>query len=161
MVLGAVVVMIVGIFVVNYFKDRRAEMLPGLSTQTETSKEYTVVKGDTLWAIAESYFGSGYNWVDIKSTNKLTTDKIEVGQKLTIPTLASKQPTSTQKIVAAPTVDTQQIVSENYTVVKGDTLWSIAVRTYGDGYKWVKIAHENHLGHPNVIHTGNVLVLPK
>jgi nucleoid-associated protein YgaU len=49
----------------------------------------------------------------------------------------------------------------SYTVVKGDSLWSIAVKAYGDGYKWVSIAKANKLDNPNVIHAGNVLVIPK
>lgn len=46
-------------------------------------------------------------------------------------------------------------------MVKGDHLWGIAVRAYGDGYKWVEIARENNLVNPNLIHPGNVLSLPR
>jgi nucleoid-associated protein YgaU len=45
--------------------------------------------------------------------------------------------------------------------VKGDSLWKIAVRAYGDGYKWVSIAKANKLVNPNLIHSGNVLTLPR
>jgi nucleoid-associated protein YgaU len=163
MVLGAIVIVIVGILIVNYFKDKG-----GNGTITETSsqtsqvnavKVHTVVKGETLWSIAENSFGSGYNWVDIKSANSLKTETIEVGQKLTIPDVTPKQPTSTNKVI---TIATGQTISgSTYTVVKGDTLWNIAVRAYGDGYKWTVIAHENNLAHPNIIHKGNVLALPR
>ena len=56
---------------------------------------------------------------------------------------------------------TQRIVEPTYTVVVGDTLWSIAVRTYADGYKWTEIAKANNLSNPDLIHAGNVLKLPK
>ena len=159
MVLGGIVIVIVASFVVNYFKDKKSEVLPAINTEKGISKEYTVEKGDTLWAISEIAYGSGYNWTDIKIANNLKSDNIEVGQKLTLPDVATKEPTVTTKIVAS--ADTVEIANDNYTVEKGDTLWSISVRAYGDGYQWTKVAQANNLKHPNVIHTGNTLVLPR
>lgn len=48
-----------------------------------------------------------------------------------------------------------------YEVQTGDYLWSIAVEVYGDGHRWVDIARANDLVNPDVIHTGNRLVLPE
>ncbi|MGA2910731.1 MAG: LysM peptidoglycan-binding domain-containing protein [Candidatus Microgenomates bacterium] len=158
MVLGAIVIVIVGILIVNYFKDKGTGVIPATSSQTST-REHVVVKGDTLWSIAEDSFGSGYNWVDIKSANNLKTETIEVGQKLIIPDVAPKQPTSTKTV--STIISVQPITSSSYTVVKGDNLWKIAVRAYGDGYKWVEIAKTNNLKNPNLIFSGNVLVLPR
>ncbi len=158
MVLGALVIVIVGILIVNYFKDKGAT-LTGANTQTQNSKEHVVVKGETLWSIAEDTYGSGYNWVDVKSANSLKTDAIEVGQKLVLPDVAAKQPTITK---ISTTVNAEGAISgTSYTVVKGDSLWNVAVRAYGDGYKWVGIAKANDLKNPNVIHAGNVLTLPR
>jgi len=158
MVLGALVIVIVGILIVNYFKDKSTGTIPVTSTQTST-KEHVVIKGETLWSIAEDSFGSGYNWVDIKSANNLKTETIEVGQKLVLPEVSPKQPTSTTKVATA--VAPEPVTSGTYTVVKGDSLWKIAVRAYGDGYKWVSIAKANKLVNPNLIHAGNVLTLPR
>ncbi len=47
-----------------------------------------------------------------------------------------------------------------YQVVKGDTLWSIAIKVYGDGYRWPEIAKANKLQNPNLIHSGNIFVIP-
>ena len=160
MFLGALVIVIVGILVVNYFKDRRAETLPALTNQAASTKEYVVVRGDTLWSIAEDSFGSGYNWVDVKSANNLKSDKIEVGQKLTIPEVAAKKPTVTKQTITVQQTE-KTITGDTYTVVKGDSLWSISVRAYGDGYKWVKVARENHLKNPNLIYVGTVLNLSR
>ena len=157
MVLGAVVIVIVGILIVNYFKDKSGGTIPGTSTQTGAD-EHVVVKGETLWSIAEDSFGSGYNWVDIKSANGLETDAIEVGQKLTIPDVSPKQPTSTKEAVSP---QTSSVTGDSYMVVKGDSLWNIAVRAYGDGFKWVEIAKANQLVNPDVIHAGNILTLPR
>jgi len=159
MVLGAIVIVIVGMLVVNYFKDRNAETIPALTTQNEIGGEHVVVAGETLWSIAEDNYGSGYNWVDVSEENGLVSDKIEVGQSLSIPDVAARQPTAT-KLTTTLETDTA-IGADSYTVVKGDDLWHIAVRTYGDGYQWVRIAEANSLKNPDVIHAGNILTLPR
>ena len=161
MILGAIVLVIVGVLVVNYFKDRTTGNVLENGNQISAVNEHVVVKGETLWSIAESSYGSGYNWVDIKKANSLTSDTIEVGQKLVIPeNVTVSQPTTTEK-TETTTIKTTTIQGETYTVVKGDNLWNIAVRAYGDGYKWTEIAKANKLDNPNVIHSGNVLILPR
>jgi nucleoid-associated protein YgaU len=161
MVLGGLVVIIVGVLVVNYFKDRGGLTLNGLNTQNTSTKEYVVAKGETLWSIAEDSYGSGYNWVDIKKENNLKVDTIEIGQKLVLPDVAAKQPTSTKVVVRTQSPADEIIGEDVYTVVRGDSLWKIAVRAYGDGFRWAEIAKANKLVHPNLIHSGNVLTLPR
>lgn len=131
--------------------------MPSPSPQAPTTKVHTVVKGENLWKIAETYYKSGYNWVDIAKENKLSNPNIiKIGQTLTIPEVEPKTPTLvTSEKVAEP------ITGTTYTVVKGDNLWQIAVRAYGDGYKWVGIAKENKLSNPNLIHSGNILKIPR
>jgi nucleoid-associated protein YgaU len=158
MVLGAIVIVIVGILVVNYFKDKSDGSISTTGTQTST-KEHVVVKGENLWSISEDSFGSGYNWVDIKSANNLESETIEVGQKLTIPDVSPKQPTATKTVIQIAQVE--PIANDTYTVVSGDNLWNIAVRAYGDGFKWTEIAKVNKLVNPNLIYAGNVLTLPR
>lgn len=158
MVLGGIVVVVVGVLIFNYFKDKNSQTIPAISTENGAGT-YMVKSGDTLWSIAENSFGSGYNWVDIKKANNLTSDKIEIGQKLTIPNISAKQPTVTKKTAVSETP--QSISGDSYTVVKGDSLWKIAVSAYGDGYKWVEIARANKLANPNIIHAGNVLTISR
>lgn len=70
--------------------------------------EYIVVAGDSLWSIARKFNTT----VDaIKKLNNLTSDVILVGQKLLIPTSNGS--------ITPPTYTM-------YTVVAGDSLWSIA-----------------------------------
>jgi nucleoid-associated protein YgaU len=118
---------------------------------------HQVKKGENLWKIAEKYYTSGYNWVDIAKANDLPdASLIEAGQELVIPDVSAVE----TKPVANKTTLTA-ISGEAYTVEKGDNLWAIAIRAYGDGYKWVEIAQENSLSNPNLIHSGNTLSIPR
>ena len=155
MVLGAIVIVVVGVLVVNYFKDQ-GSTIPGLSEES-VGRTHTVVAGETLWSIAEKYYGSGFNWVDISNTNNLDNPgAIETGQVLTIPDVTPELATTVRG-----TSETGAISGATYEVVRGDSLWKIAVRAYGDGYRWVEIARENNLANPDLIHAGNILVLPR
>ncbi|WP_428911893.1 LysM peptidoglycan-binding domain-containing protein [Niallia sp. Krafla_26] len=69
---------------------------------------YTVGSGDTLYSIAKKL---GTSVTAIKAENGLTSDFLAIGQTLRVPTTAVSQPTI-----------------QSYTVVSGDTLYSIAKR---------------------------------
>lgn len=107
-----------------------------------------------------------------KSLTAMNTNSEEVTSAPTptsVPT-ATTAPTVTAAPKAAvqspttPSYDASvgpKISGDSYTVVKGDNLWNIAVRAYGDGYKWVEIAKLNNLANPDIIHPGNVFKLPR
>lgn len=48
----------------------------------------------------------------------------------------------------------------SYTVVAGDTLWSISERFYGHGSQYRRITDANSIAIPNLIHPGQVLTIP-
>jgi len=50
---------------------------------------------------------------------------------------------------------------EKIVVEQGDSLWKIAERVYGDGYKWTEIAELNELNNPGLLFVGEELLLPK
>ena len=88
------------------------------------------------------------------------------------PTLATVTPTEKPILTPTPigtplptitpvTETVQTIQGDKYTVQKGDTLWEIAQRAYGDPYKWTEIAKANNLNNPNLIHRGNEFVIPR
>jgi len=78
---------------------------------------YTVKAGDNLWNISRKY---GVSVEAIISVNNLKEkDLLSLGQKLEIPAIGGGISKSNQK--QEPTIVT-------YTVVKGDTLWSISRR---------------------------------
>lgn len=173
MLLGAIVIVVVGIFVVNYFRNlNTGDTLPGVNIENteEAAKNslpatHVVTKGETLWSIAKQYYDSGYNWIDIAKANSLANPgKINVGQELTIPN-------AQEKLVAAKGNNnnsgteqmqkTSEPTPQTYTVQHGDNLWNIAVKTYGDGFRWLDIAKANNLTNPRIIHAGNNLKLPQ
>ena len=165
MVLGALVIIVVGVLVVNYFKDQdKVGMLPEVTSENqiekaEVGKTYKVSSGDNLWKIAENAYGSGYNWVDIAEANNLTSpDMLNEGQELSIPDVEPKMATVVS-ILDDTSPDT--ISGATYEVQEGDNLWDISVRAYGDGFKWIEIANANNLENPDLIHHGNILVLPR
>ena len=164
MFLGLVIVIVVVGMVFNFFQKRRGEVtVPGVSdnlvlSETKKSDEvksepgvYVVKKGDSLWKIAEENYKSGYKWKEIAKANNLKSNTLEVGQKLTLATTVVEE-----KAVVVTEVTT-------YKVVKGDSLWKIAVANYGDGYKWVSIwkNNKNKLRDPNKLEIGMLLALPK
>jgi putative chitinase len=167
--LGAVVVIVALILVVSFIKSRNIQKQQSI-TNTTTSQvqlhpgtnlptSYTVKQGDDLWSIAQKLYGSGYNWVDLASANKLVNPGLlYVDTKLTIPNVKPKLLTVSEN---QQTQIQNPITSVSYTVVKGDFLWNIAVRAYGDGYRWIDIAKANNLANPDIIHVGNILKLPR
>jgi nucleoid-associated protein YgaU len=149
------------------------------STQPQESlpTKHTVTQGETLWTISEHYYNTGYNWPDIAKANNLSNpSNISAGMELTIPVVTPIMPMVTQPEVS-PTEAAMQpaqptttptpmkvmgaITGNSYTVVRGDNLWSIAVRAYGDGFRWEDIAKANKLANPRLIHAGNVFTLPR
>ena len=124
------------------------------ATETEEPKQeapakdgtyttYTVKKGDTLWRIAQKLLGSGNKHKDIKSLNGLTSDKLQAGQVLKIP----------MKTAA-------QVITDGYTVKKGDTLWKIAKEQLGSGNRHKEIQTLNGLA-SDKLKVGQVLKIPK
>ncbi len=163
--LGAAVVIVVGVMIANYLREKQPENLSkteqqkmeASATASAQGSTYTVTAGESLWSIAAKTIGSGYNWVDIKEANNLeSADVIEVGQKLTIPKVAKREPGQ----IANAMVETKRPADGKYTVKKGDSLWNISVEVYGTGFRWTEIAKANNIAEPNMIFTGNVLLLP-
>ena len=100
---------------------------------------HTVVRGDTLYSIARRY---GTTVDALMRANRLAGTNIYVGQRLVIPGTSG-----------SPSTPTGQTV---YTVVQGDTLYSIA-RRYGTSVNAIVAA--NRLS-GTAIYTGQRLVIP-
>lgn len=130
------------------------------SKAAATAKEpvtvsYTIQSGDTLWKIAEEYYGSGQLWQKIFEDNKdiiKDPNKIYAGQVIVI------------YLNQGENDDSTAIVEGNYyTVQAGDTLYKIAEKFYGKGRRWRKIyqANKNVIKTPECIYEGQVILIPE
>lgn len=188
MFLGLAIVLVFIGLVFSFFQKRNGDVtVPGVSDnidisqveikdkneagnngQANSSNEYTVVYGDNLWKIAEAKYNNGYAWTELVKANNIKNPSVlKVGQKITVPQLDDKtiasnsvSETANEQIEENSSASNAEVTE--YVVVKNDSLWNIAVKTYGDGYKWVQIrdANKNLISNPNIIHAGNKLVLP-
>ncbi len=51
-------------------------------------------------------------------------------------------------------------VQKTYILQEDEGLWDVAVRFYGDGTLWSKIAEANHLDFPDYVEPGTKLIIP-
>lgn len=100
--------------------------------------KYTVKPGDTLWGISNQY---GVSVTELASLNKVDASTLKVGMILTIPSKSGSNPDNMFM----------------YTVVKGDSLYSIAKR-YGTSVEEIKKL--NYLTSNNLV-IGQILRIPE
>lgn len=174
-VMGGVVVLVMTTMIFNYFKtlnkggqiDEKsaAQEIKETTASKDLPTTYKVVKGDDLWHISERFYNSGYNYVDIAKENKLKdANAIEVGQELAIPKVEAKKITAVKSTKTETKTGDISIETDKYTTIKGDYLWSIALRAYGDGYKWIEIykTNKDKIGsNPSVLLANTELSLPR
>jgi len=169
MVLGALIILVVGVLIFNYFNRTKTELGPAQQTETEGDK-YVVKEGDTLFLIAEKYYQDGYKYPEIAKENNITNvDAIEVGLLLQIPKLEAAvvalTPAPTQEPLGTGGADTTiwgpKIEGDTYTVVEGDWLSTISAKAYGDIFAYPKLAEANNIQNPDLIFPGQVLKIPR
>lgn len=174
LIIGAIVVLVIGIIILSYAKINRSMQTSSARDSqavaqnniqnSKTSSTYTVKPGEDLWTISENIYNNGYKWVEIAKINKLENPGlIHAGNKLAIPAKATGNSITdkSDKLPAGNKIINNSIAGNTYVVKNGDNLWNIAVRAYGDGYKWVEIAKANKLVNPELIHSGNFLKIPR
>ena len=104
---------------------------------------YTVVSGDSWWSIAAKKMGSGLKMDELVAFNGKTINTvIHPGDIIKIP------------------VDSVGSSYKDYTVVSGDSWWSIAKKELGDGSKYKYLANYNGMSTDTVIHPGDIIKIP-
>jgi len=166
--LGAVlligVVVLVGLRIKHFsvFQNTPPIVSPSIKKPTVKQVEqfpliYTVQEGDDLKKISEKFYHTPELSMQIARANTMSNpDVLDLGIKLTIPKIDKKMLINQQN-TTAPT----PIAGDSYTVGGSDLLWDIAVRAYGDGFQWEKIAKANNILTPDAIVPGMVLKIPR
>jgi len=83
------------------------------------NQSYTVKSGDSLWGISKAYSVSIDQLLQLNGLNKTAT--LKIGQQINIPVTAA-----TSEVQSAPVTGDSQIASQQYRVVRGDSLSKIA-----------------------------------
>lgn len=165
LVLGALIVLVAGILIFNYFSRSKPDLGP--AQQTEVTQQdvspdalpgkYTVKEGDTLFDIAGRYYKDGYQFGVIAQANKLAdVNVITAGEVLDIPKLPEGIGGAINQ-----TIWGEKIEGGSYTVAEGDWLSTIAGRAYGDIMAFDKIAKANNIPNPDLIEPGATLIIPR
>ena len=110
-------------------------------------KWYTVTKVQTNAGTEEALIKELYSWVALKYLQKQGASA------------GSTQKTATVQQTRSATTAPQ---TKTYTVKKGDTLWGIAKKFYGNGAKYTQIynANKGKIKNPNLIYVGQVFTIP-
>ena len=120
---------------------------------------HTVVKGDTLGEISTKYYGTSRKVTDIRRANgNIDPMRLSIGMDLKIPPLArTVSVASTGSQTARPTLAASRRGSatarRTYTVKKGDSLYKIAQRFYGDGTRYKDLLRANR----ELLHGSDIL----
>lgn len=170
--------------------DGRDEITDEAATDETLQEEmtYIVQPGDSVSSIARDELGSMDYADEIIQLNNLTSpDQIEVGQELMLPSVqddtmmedtakdAMTEDEADEAMMekeqaddsgettmeAEKTEQTISITGSSYTVRKGDHLWDIAERAYGDGNMYTTIIEANNLMNPDRLTEGMVLRIPR
>ncbi|MBJ7222746.1 MULTISPECIES: N-acetylmuramoyl-L-alanine amidase AmiB [unclassified Brenneria] len=116
------------------------------SNSTATTR-HTVVRGETLSAIATRY---GVSMASIRELNKLNKDIVWIGQRLTIPAAGAKSPSPVS------TASAKKAAPVKHKVVRGDSLSAIAAR-YGVSMKEIQQVNAMNSGN---VQLGQTLIIP-
>jgi proteasome lid subunit RPN8/RPN11/LysM repeat protein len=107
----------------------------------------------------------GYQWV---SSRYIEPSPSQVAQNTEPVPVPSRQESVVTVTPAPPSVTQSQSAEQRpeppkpreYVVARGDSLWTIAEKVYGDARLYRLIAEANNISNPSRLRTGQVLVIP-
>ena len=101
---------------------------------------------------------------EAKAEEAGNNETVDSNKKVSLTPLAVVEEVSPVDITAAvpDNTDSEIAVGGTYTVEKGDCLWNIAKKLYGDPLRWTEIyqANQGQIANPNLIFVGQVLIIP-
>ena len=114
---------------------------------------YTVQSDDTLFDIAQAYYGDGNQYQKIVDANKdqnVTPATLKVGSTIQIPAVQAQGAVLLAPVTAGTT----------HTVRAGESLYGIAEAYYGDCRQWRMISAANGNVRPEPLIAGQQLRMP-
>lgn len=150
LVLGALIVLVVGVLVFNYFNKDQKDLGPAQQTEQQELEadvapenlpgKYTVKDGDTLFLIAEKYYSDGEKFDLIAQANNLSNvNLIEAGQVIEIPKIPETEVAlSSPEPSPSPDVSETEVATETELGTGGadTTIWGPKIE--GDKYTVVE-----------------------
>ena len=141
------------------------------SNKNVPGKRHLVQQGDTLFALARSYYGDSNNWDLIYNANKNvigSNKQLISGHYITIPqkeNLSGNEKNNMYTLQSQTSIDktvNSKPSARKYKIRKGDTLYKIAEKYYKDGNKWRKIYNANRdvLTNSNFIPANITIIIP-
>jgi LysM repeat protein len=105
-------------------------------------RTHTVVKGDNPEKIAAKYYNKKSLATKLVKYNGIEPTKLKVGQTIKVPDITVLDPSAVPQVIDTPAQSLAVIAPapaeakyKTVIVKKGDTLWSIAARSLGNGSK--------------------------
>ncbi|MDD8047468.1 MAG: LysM peptidoglycan-binding domain-containing protein, partial [Verrucomicrobiota bacterium] len=97
--------------------------------------EYTIIAGDSLWALAQRLLGDGSRWNEFRKSDGALFSESEAGSLKVGQVIWYPEEESTGGSTGGGDTTVYQI----YTVKSGDTPFAIAQRLFGDGARWTDL----------------------
>ncbi len=125
---------------------------------------HIVQKGETLSAISQRYYGTSGRWKEILKANRdvlLDPRLLMPDMKLTIPAVANAAGQDRRsRTLSSQTADSAD--ARVHTVRRGETLYKIAEKYYGDGGRWKQLrdANSSVVSDPQDLQAGIKLRVP-
>lgn len=114
-----------------------------------------------ITSMSDAYNAIGVNGKVTEMSFTLTLKEYRYKKKKSATYTSSEKPSNNS--AATKQFEPKAKSYETYTIVKGDTLWALAVKFYGDGSKYTKIynANLNIIKKPDDLKIGWVIKIPK
>lgn len=128
---------------INYFKNWKTNktILRFIITQSNVNTEAVL---ESIEYSEKDSTGDIYYSINLREYRRLNASDI-----------SNENAASTTRPVTNPPTATDG----KYTVQKGDTLWAIAKKYYGNGSLYPKIVKNNNIKNPNLTYPGQILII--